>query len=43
MFGGIKMGENVWKELIKEVADNPDGQVFNIFKNKRFLIMILKK
>jgi len=37
------MGENVWKELIKEVADNPDGQVFYKNYNKRSLTKILKK
>ena len=28
MFGGVKLEKNVWKELIKEVADNDDAQVF---------------
>jgi len=25
MFGGVKLEKNVWKELIKEVADNDDA------------------
>lgn len=33
MFGGVKMKEKAWKELIKEVVDNKDGKVFKI-RNK---------
>ena len=28
MFGGVKLEKQAWKELIKEVNDNDDGQVF---------------
>ena len=25
MFGGIKIAENVWKDILKEVDENSDG------------------
>ena len=28
MFGGVKIAENIWKEIIKEVDGNGDGQVY---------------
>ena len=33
MFGGVKIAENIWKEIIKEVDNNGDGEIsYNEFK-----------
>jgi hypothetical protein len=43
MFGGVKIAENVWMEIIKEVDNNGDGQViFFFYLKKRYHTKNLK-
>ena len=38
MFGGLKIADKVWKEIIKEVDENSDGKV-SFFNNSKLEIL----